>query len=70
MSEGEFVNVRPFIPNKKVGKTDENSDAFDTVDWVLKNVINNNSSNDDDLMKQIDGRECLVQVEKRNLNRS
>ena len=42
-SEGQFVNMRPFIPNK-VGKedVDESSDAFDTIDWLIRNVPNNN----------------------------
>ena len=42
-SEGQFVNMRPFIPNK-VGKEniDESSDAFDTIDWLVRNVPNNN----------------------------
>jgi len=43
MSEGEFVNVRPYIPNKKSSKdTDETSDTYDTVDWLVKNIPNNN----------------------------
>ncbi|MCX6625103.1 MAG: CocE/NonD family hydrolase [Acidobacteria bacterium] len=43
MSEGKFVNVRPYIPNKR-GSTDvdESSDAFDTIDWLLKHVPNHN----------------------------
>jgi len=43
MSEGNFVNIRPFIPNKKT-KTDvdEASDAYDTISWLLKNVHGNN----------------------------
>ena len=35
-SEGTFVDVRP------VGPVDESTDAFDTVDWLVKNVPNNN----------------------------
>lgn len=43
MSEGEFVNVRPYIPNKKSNKDiDETSDTYDTVEWLLKNIPNNN----------------------------
>jgi putative CocE/NonD family hydrolase len=43
MSEGEFVNIRPFNPNKKTNKDiDEASDTYDTVDWLLKNLPNNN----------------------------
>lgn len=43
MSEGNFVDVRPIIDNKK-GKTetDESSDTYDTIDWLIKNVPNNN----------------------------
>ncbi|WP_234735516.1 CocE/NonD family hydrolase [Tellurirhabdus bombi] len=43
MSEGDFVAVRPYIPNKK-GKTaiDESSDTYDTIEWLLKNIPNNN----------------------------
>jgi putative CocE/NonD family hydrolase len=42
MSEGKFEDVRPFIPNKKGKQIDENSDTYDTIDWLLKNVKNNN----------------------------
>ncbi len=42
MSEGEFVDVRPYRPNKKKSEVDENSDTFDTIDWLIKNVKNNN----------------------------
>lgn len=42
MSEGDFIDIRPFIPNKKGNETDENSDAYDTIEWLLKNVANNN----------------------------
>ena len=43
MSEGEFVDVRPHLDNKK-GKTqiDESSDTYDTIDWLIKNVPGNN----------------------------
>ena len=47
MSEGEFVDVRPHIPAtdpspKGKKQTDEASDTYDTVDWLLKNATNNN----------------------------
>ncbi len=42
MSEGDFVNVRPFIPDKKGKEVDEASDTYDTVEWLIKNVENNN----------------------------
>jgi putative CocE/NonD family hydrolase len=38
MSEGEFVDVRPITP----GGVDESTDAWDTVDWLVKNVPANN----------------------------
>ncbi|MCK7460610.1 MAG: CocE/NonD family hydrolase [Sphingobacterium sp.] len=39
MSEGEFVNVRPFNPDKKTNKDiDEASDTWDTIEWLLKNI--------------------------------
>lgn len=45
MSEGDFVDVRPFIENKK-NKTDidEASDTYDAVDWLIKNVADNNGN--------------------------
>ncbi|MGE0127438.1 MAG: CocE/NonD family hydrolase [Blastocatellales bacterium] len=43
MSEGEFEDVRPHIPNKKSPKDiDESSDTYDTIEWLIKNVPNNN----------------------------
>jgi putative CocE/NonD family hydrolase len=41
-SEGDFVHVRPFNPNKGSTDTDESSDAYDTIDWLVKNVPRNN----------------------------
>jgi putative CocE/NonD family hydrolase len=43
MSEGEFQQVRPHVPNKQ-SKTDidESSDAYDTIEWLLKNIHNHN----------------------------
>ena len=42
MSEGEFQNIRPFILHKKKKQTDEASDTYDTVDWLLHHVKGNN----------------------------
>ena len=42
MSEGSYDNMRAFIPNKKGKQFDEASDTYDTVDWLVKNVKNNN----------------------------
>ncbi|HLY72676.1 MAG TPA: CocE/NonD family hydrolase, partial [Planctomycetota bacterium] len=42
-SEGEFVNVRPQVPVKSgPADIDESTDAYDTIDWLVKNVPNNN----------------------------
>ena len=41
-SEGEFADVRPFNPNKTGRQTDEASDAYDTIDWLVKNCPANN----------------------------
>lgn len=43
MSEGTFVDVRPFNPDKKSSKDiDEASDTYDAIDWMVKNLPNNN----------------------------
>jgi uncharacterized protein len=42
MSEGVFENVRPFNAQKKGKEIDESSDSFDTIDWLVKNLPNNN----------------------------
>ena len=42
MSEGEFQEMTPAISKKTKKQTDESSDTWDTVDWLLKNVKNNN----------------------------
>lgn len=42
MSEGVFEDVRPYNPNKKANETDEASDTYDTIDWLVKNLDNNN----------------------------
>lgn len=45
MSEGEFVNVRPYIENKSVKKDiDEASDTYDTVEWLLRKLKTDNGS--------------------------
>ncbi|MBX5494817.1 MAG: X-Pro dipeptidyl-peptidase, partial [Bryobacteraceae bacterium] len=43
MSEGEFVHVRPYVPVKKSPTVvDESTDTYDTIDWLVKNIPNNN----------------------------
>ena len=45
MSEGKFLEMRPHIDNKKSNQdVDDASDLYDTVDWLLKNVPNNNGN--------------------------
>ena len=41
-SEGQFVHVRPFQPDKGPQDADESSDAWDTIDWLVKNAPNHN----------------------------
>jgi putative CocE/NonD family hydrolase len=45
MSEGEFENMRPHMDNK-TSKTDidESSDTYDTIEWLVKHVPNNNGN--------------------------
>ena len=43
MSEGQFVDVRPFIKDKKSNTdVDEASDTYDAIDWMVKNLPHNN----------------------------
>lgn len=43
MSEGEFDNMRPHNPNKKnKNDIDESSDTYDTIEWLINNIDNNN----------------------------
>lgn len=43
MSEGKNLEVTPHNANKKSSTdVDESSDTYDTVDWLLKNIKNNN----------------------------
>ena len=43
MSEGAFVEMRPHIDHPQSNQdVDESTDTYDTVEWLLKNVPNNN----------------------------
>ena len=43
MSEGSFDNMRPHVANKNgTSDIDESSDTYDTIDWLIKNLPNNN----------------------------
>lgn len=44
MSEGEFVDVRPFNKNKTGTEIDEASDTYDAIDWIIKNTAGNNGN--------------------------
>jgi len=52
MSEGDYVDIRPFNPDKKTQSAgqagnndiDEASDTYDTIDWLIKNISNNNGN--------------------------
>jgi putative CocE/NonD family hydrolase len=41
-SEGQFIHMRPHNPKKAGrGDIDESTDAYDTIDWLVKNIPNN-----------------------------
>jgi putative CocE/NonD family hydrolase len=43
MSEGEFVNMTPQLTGKKSKQDfDESTDTYDCIEWLLKNIKNNN----------------------------
>lgn len=43
MSEGEFINMTPHRAVKRSPQdVDESSDTYDTIDWLVKNLPNNN----------------------------
>src|SRR4051794_5174757 len=44
MSEGNFQDIRPFNANKKGKEFDEASDAYEAIDWLVKNVPHNNGN--------------------------
>jgi putative CocE/NonD family hydrolase len=45
MSEGEFVNMTPHVPDKRSEQDiDESSDTYDTIEWLLANIPNHNGN--------------------------
>ncbi|QBO57381.1 CocE/NonD family hydrolase [Chryseobacterium salivictor] len=42
MSEGTFTNMTPQVVHKTKKDVDESTDTYDTIDWLLKNIANNN----------------------------
>ncbi|WP_188374765.1 CocE/NonD family hydrolase [Winogradskyella haliclonae] len=43
-SEGVYDNMRAYIPNKTGTQFDEASDTYDTIEWLVNNVENNNGN--------------------------
>jgi putative CocE/NonD family hydrolase len=41
-SEGQFVMLRPLRDSRNAKAIDEGTDTYDTIDWMLKNLPNNN----------------------------
>jgi putative CocE/NonD family hydrolase len=41
-SEGTWADMRPILENKTGKQADESTDAYDTIDWLVKNVPGNN----------------------------
>ena len=42
MSEGTFDDIRPQTLKKGPKDIDESTDTYDTIDWLVKNIANNN----------------------------
>jgi putative CocE/NonD family hydrolase len=42
MSEGVFTNMTPQVEHKTKRDVDESTDTYDTVEWLVKNIKNNN----------------------------
>ncbi|GMN10672.1 CocE/NonD family hydrolase [Croceitalea sp. MTPC9] len=45
LSEGHYENMRAYIPNKTSNEqVDESTDTYDTIEWLVNNVENNNGN--------------------------
>jgi putative CocE/NonD family hydrolase len=45
LSEGHYENMRAYIPNKTSNdQVDESTDTYDTIEWLVNNVENNNGN--------------------------
>ena len=42
MSEGDFVHMTPWRGMTGARETDESTDAYDTIDWLVKQIPHNN----------------------------
>jgi len=40
-SDGKWEDIRAYIEEKSHGETDESTDAYDTIEWILANTRNN-----------------------------
>ncbi|MBL8271723.1 CocE/NonD family hydrolase, partial [Steroidobacter sp.] len=49
-SGGEFMHVRPYRVGKRAKEIDESTDSYDTIDWLVKKLPNNN------------GRACMLGI--------
>ncbi len=41
-SDGKFVMIRPLRDRNQAGAIDESTDAYDTIEWLVKNLKDNN----------------------------
>jgi uncharacterized protein len=41
-SEGKFVDMRPHVDQPEAAETDESTDMYDTVEWLLRQTPSNN----------------------------
>lgn len=44
MSEGDFMDIRPYNENRSEKDIDESTDTYDAIDWLVKNVPDNNGN--------------------------
>jgi len=42
MSEGTYCNMRPYLPHKHGRQTDETTDTYDTIEWLIRHLPRNN----------------------------
>ncbi len=42
MSEGTYCNMRPYLPHKHGKQTDETTDTYDTIEWLVQHLPHNN----------------------------
>ena len=43
MSEGQFINMTPHKDSKSAREFDESTDTYDTIDWLVRHLPNNNA---------------------------